>query len=82
MCQKRRSAVCYVRRITAHVLLDEFNYRRACRRKKKLLSGALDLFERARVTSFSRFDETITIEYELDGKAYTVKYDSAKGVLK
>ncbi len=82
MSPAQRRALLTINALFGSVMMTSDNIARYDGRKKKLLSEALDLFERARVTSFERFDETITINYELDGKGHTVKYDTAKGVLK
>ena len=49
--------------------------------KKARLSDALDLFRSARVVSFSRRADVVTICYEAKGREYTIRYDTEKGVL-
>jgi len=49
--------------------------------KRELLSRSLELFESAKVKSFSRFDDTVTIVYETSDGEHTIKYDTEKGVL-
>ena len=82
MSAAQRRALMTINALFGSVMMTSDNIATYDGRKKRLLAGALDLFERARVTSFGRFDNIITIEYELDGKRHTVKYDTAKGVLK
>ena len=49
--------------------------------KRALLDQALGLFRNAKVTDFERNHDIITVDYTIDGKEQTIKYDTKRGIL-
>ena len=49
--------------------------------KRDILSGALDLFHNAKVESFARCNDKITVNYSINGKHKKIIYDTERGIL-
>ena len=77
----QKDALITLNALFGSVMMTSDNIANYNEEKREILSGALDIFNHARVTSYSRFDNVITVNFELYGKDNTIKYDCAKGVL-
>ena len=78
---EQRRALITLDALFGSLLMTSDNVATYDEKTKELLSSSLELFENARVTAFSRFDDVITVTYELAGKTHTIKYNTEKGVL-
>ena len=78
---EQRRALITLDALFGSLLMTSDNVATYDEKTKELLSSSLELFENARVTAFSRFDDVITVTYELAGKTKTIKYNTEKGVL-
>ncbi|MBS7263405.1 MAG: alpha-galactosidase [Eubacteriales bacterium] len=77
----QRRALVTVNALFGSMLMTSDNIAGYDEEKKARLSDALDLFRSARVVSFSRRADVVTICYEAKGREYTIRYDTEKGVL-
>ncbi|MBQ7670587.1 MAG: alpha-galactosidase [Clostridia bacterium] len=82
LSKDQRRALITLNALFGSVMMTSDNLASYDTKKKKLLAGALDLFRRAKVTDYSRYDKTITVRYVLDGKTEEIRYDTEGGVLK
>ncbi|MBO4414036.1 MAG: alpha-galactosidase [Clostridia bacterium] len=77
----QKKALVTLNALFGSVMMTSDNVAEYDERKKAELSAALDLFENARVTGYSRRGDVITVNYDLGGRAETIKYDTERGIL-
>jgi len=78
---EQRRALITINALFGSVMMTSDNISQYDEEKQSLLSSSLDLFKNASVTGFKRKGDIVTVSYSLDGKSYTIKYDTGKGVL-
>ena len=78
---KQRRALLTLNALLGNVLMTSDNLGQYDQTKRKLLSDALDLFYNAQVEGYSRKGDAIEINYTLNGKSHTIKYDTKRGIL-
>ncbi|MBQ7603817.1 MAG: alpha-galactosidase [Clostridia bacterium] len=77
----QKKALITLNALFGSVMMTSDNIAEYDERKRAELSAALDLFENARVTGYSRRSDIITVSYEIRGRSETIKYDSERGIL-
>ena len=79
---EQRRALVTINALFGSVMMTSDNLSGYDAPKRALLDQALELFNSARVTDFSRRGDEITVHYTLSGAEHTLIYDTEKGVLK
>ncbi|MDE7296461.1 MAG: alpha-galactosidase [Clostridia bacterium] len=78
---KQRRALITLNALFGSVLMTSDNLGQYDEGKRKLLSGALDLFYNAQVTGYARKGNIIEIAYTVNEQTQTIKYDTKRGIL-
>ncbi|MBQ7642736.1 MAG: alpha-galactosidase [Clostridia bacterium] len=78
---KQKTALITLNALFGSVMMTSDNLAEYDETKKALLQDARKLSKAAKVYKIARKDKIITIEYAIDGKSYTIYYDTEKGEL-
>ena len=81
LSEKQRQALITLNALFGSLLMTSDNIAAYDDGKKALLQNALELFKNARVTNYSRQHDIITVDYTVEGKNHSLKYNYKKGIL-
>ena len=81
LTKEQRRALITLNALFGSVLMTSDNLGAYDEEKRRLLDGALQLFQKAAVTGYARQGREIRITYTLEGEERSIRYDTKKGVL-
>lgn len=78
----QRVALTTINALFGSLLMTSDNPKDYDAEKREILSRALELFYRGKVTGYYRDGKYIRVSYAIDGKEFSFSYDTLKGVIK
>ena len=81
LTKEQRRALITLNALFGSVLMTSDNLGAYDEEKRRLLDGALQLFQKTAVTGYARQGREIRITYTLEGEERSIRYDTKKGVL-
>ncbi|MBO4667673.1 MAG: alpha-galactosidase [Bacilli bacterium] len=81
LSKDQRRALTKLNALFGGVLMTSDNIKEYDDEKKAILDEALNIFNKGNVVGYKTCGQLIEIEYEVDGKKATIKYDTQKGIL-
>lgn len=81
LSEKQKLSLITINALFGSVMMTSDNIADYDEKKRDILSGALDLFHNAKVESFARCNDKITVNYSINGKHEKIIYDTERGIL-